>query len=441
MKNNLSKNLKQIRKDNNLSQEQFADLLGVSRQSVSKWETGDAYPEMEKIIFIADEFKLDINTLLTGEMLTPKEQSKAISKMFNNVSTFFASSFEFFLKMTFKTKVKVVLEFLFIGLLLTLFFYLVKEVLLFLVVAPLYNLLPYSIYKFILEGISNIYGLASAVLFVIIFIKIFENRYLKYFKLETEKIDILKENKIIIRDDKDSNYQLMNIFLKPFTDVFIILVKIFFFIMVGIVSIGILFLAVALALSFSFYKTGIFFIGLLLSLIGAILIGTIFLILFINFIFDKKSNIKKLLHAFISNVIVAGLGIGLIVLGILNFNIINDYDNSLNKIDTKTMKMDDDIKIRINRDFGNVEFIEEKIDYVKIDAYVNKHCSLSTGYDIEANLYLYSSCDNAFPILKDFFEELTNKNLIITDTNIRKVIVKANKKNLKILEKNYKENN
>lgn len=48
MKNNLSKNLKRLRKEENLSQEQLADLLGVSRQSVSKWETEDAYPEMEK---------------------------------------------------------------------------------------------------------------------------------------------------------------------------------------------------------------------------------------------------------------------------------------------------------------------------------------------------------------------------------------------------------
>ena len=38
----LSENLKRIRKDNNLSQEQLAEKLGVSRQSVSKWENGEA---------------------------------------------------------------------------------------------------------------------------------------------------------------------------------------------------------------------------------------------------------------------------------------------------------------------------------------------------------------------------------------------------------------
>lgn len=43
--NNLSENLKKIRKDNNLSQEQLADELGVSRQAISKWESGLSFPK------------------------------------------------------------------------------------------------------------------------------------------------------------------------------------------------------------------------------------------------------------------------------------------------------------------------------------------------------------------------------------------------------------
>ena len=39
-----------LRKANNLSQEQLADKLNVSRQSVSKWESGDTYPDMSKMI-------------------------------------------------------------------------------------------------------------------------------------------------------------------------------------------------------------------------------------------------------------------------------------------------------------------------------------------------------------------------------------------------------
>ena len=41
-----AENLKQIRKEKNISQEKLAELLGVSRQAVSKWEQGIGYPEV-----------------------------------------------------------------------------------------------------------------------------------------------------------------------------------------------------------------------------------------------------------------------------------------------------------------------------------------------------------------------------------------------------------
>ena len=55
---NLSENLKKIRKQHNLSQEQLAEKLGVSRQSVSKWESNQAYPEMDKMLQICQIFNL-----------------------------------------------------------------------------------------------------------------------------------------------------------------------------------------------------------------------------------------------------------------------------------------------------------------------------------------------------------------------------------------------
>ena len=45
-----SEKLPKLRKNNNLSQEQLAEQLGVSRQAVSKWEAGNSYPDMEKML-------------------------------------------------------------------------------------------------------------------------------------------------------------------------------------------------------------------------------------------------------------------------------------------------------------------------------------------------------------------------------------------------------
>ena len=46
-------NLKNIRKQRSITQEELAEALGVSRQAISKWESGNGYPETEKLIIIS----------------------------------------------------------------------------------------------------------------------------------------------------------------------------------------------------------------------------------------------------------------------------------------------------------------------------------------------------------------------------------------------------
>ena len=57
-------NLKLIRNDKKISQEDLAERLGVSRQSVSKWETGENYPSMQNIMALCTIFKCKINELV-----------------------------------------------------------------------------------------------------------------------------------------------------------------------------------------------------------------------------------------------------------------------------------------------------------------------------------------------------------------------------------------
>lgn len=56
--------LQELRKGSGMSQEEFAELLGVSRQSVSKWESGKGYPEIDKLIFISNYFNTSLDLLL-----------------------------------------------------------------------------------------------------------------------------------------------------------------------------------------------------------------------------------------------------------------------------------------------------------------------------------------------------------------------------------------
>lgn len=61
-------NLKLIRKNKNMSQELLAEKMNVSRQSVSKWENGEAYPEMNNILELCKIFNCKINDLIHTDM-------------------------------------------------------------------------------------------------------------------------------------------------------------------------------------------------------------------------------------------------------------------------------------------------------------------------------------------------------------------------------------
>lgn len=61
---NLSNKIYEMRKAQGLSQEQLAEKLGVSRQSVSKWESGESMPELERLVEISKFFNISTDYLL-----------------------------------------------------------------------------------------------------------------------------------------------------------------------------------------------------------------------------------------------------------------------------------------------------------------------------------------------------------------------------------------
>lgn len=62
-------NLYNLRKAQKLSQEKLAEKVGVSRQSVSKWENGETYPEMDKILKLCDIFHCKINDIVHENLI------------------------------------------------------------------------------------------------------------------------------------------------------------------------------------------------------------------------------------------------------------------------------------------------------------------------------------------------------------------------------------
>lgn len=69
---NFNNRLYQLRKQKGFSQEELANRLNVSRQTISKWEVGDSTPDMEKLIAISDLFNVSLDNLITGKEDEPK---------------------------------------------------------------------------------------------------------------------------------------------------------------------------------------------------------------------------------------------------------------------------------------------------------------------------------------------------------------------------------
>lgn len=72
----LSENLRRLRQENGLSQEELADKLGVSRQAVSRWEVGTAVPATDNLIFLSRMYRVSVDELLFPGKARPEEFSK-----------------------------------------------------------------------------------------------------------------------------------------------------------------------------------------------------------------------------------------------------------------------------------------------------------------------------------------------------------------------------
>lgn len=92
-----NKAIKDLRTSANLSQNQFADLFGVSQQSVQKWENGDSVPELGKIIRISKHFGVSLDALILGNdnrIIDGLKADSILKPQYNNLNDweFYASN-------------------------------------------------------------------------------------------------------------------------------------------------------------------------------------------------------------------------------------------------------------------------------------------------------------------------------------------------------------
>lgn len=288
----LSDNLKTIRKENNLSQEQFAEQLGVSRQAVSKWESDQSYPEMDKVLLICKLYGYGIDELMNENVSTVKEERQYknnINKYIDDFFAFITKTVDMLSSMTFKQKVKCLFEQMMISTFL-LFVFVSIALIGSSICAGLLGKLPILIYYTIRDILSSIYIMLAVVVGITILLHIFKVRYLDYYEIvkeepekqkeysyreektnehqeqkimennkqEEKKIFIKKEKeKIIIRDPEHSQSK----FLTGIIKIILIILKIIAVFLSIPTIITFIILITLIVISFLFIKTGLLFFG------------------------------------------------------------------------------------------------------------------------------------------------------------------------------------
>ena len=72
----LGKRIAEIRKEHSLTQEGLAEICSVTRQTISNWENGKSYPDLETLVLISDTFDVSLDVMLKGDRKMVSEITK-----------------------------------------------------------------------------------------------------------------------------------------------------------------------------------------------------------------------------------------------------------------------------------------------------------------------------------------------------------------------------
>ena len=318
------KNLEYLRKEKNISQEDLAFKLGVSRQAVSKWESGAAYPETAKMVAMCKIFDCTLDELMNEDIAELKRNAKrsyTFNDLLDEVTNILNRTFRMFDSMNRRSIIRFLFEmflfFLFFILLLNIplnyIFRLGDEVLI--------NI-PGDVAQLFISIWHFVTGIVYVVVAVVSFVYIYKIRFLDKFE-EAKEIESKKaetENELSVKQEikKDENRKVE--MRKYDFGIFTFLGKIALFFIksfVLLISFPIIFLlfctvtgvVVGTVLMFN----GVFFVGAVICLLSVIAFAVGLLNIIYNFIVNHRSNWQKLLIVFVVSIVGLGVGAGISV--------------------------------------------------------------------------------------------------------------------------------
>lgn len=342
-----SEKLQNLRKEKKYSQEELADLLDVTRQSVSKWESGQTYPEMDKLLSLCKIFNCTLDELTNDEVKEISTEKKTgFKSIIDSILELVTKTYNMITNMSFKELSRCVFLMLIVVFILSLFNY------------PL-NFFEYKLYELFLsfgslrgaEILSTIINLlldtTYFIVVILLFVHIFKIGFLDKYEFvpkvsEKNNIEEVKEEKTenkttkevikeekIIREYKTPNYAFFEALGK--LSMFFVKMILVFFAIPFIVILFILFGSLVVDLYLIF--TGIKYFSILIIIIFSILLNVLAIELIANIIFNRKNKYKRVLILFILGIAGLGAGSGLLALDIHRTELINELPSEIKKID------------------------------------------------------------------------------------------------------------
>ncbi len=317
------KNLEYLRKEKNFSQEELAFKLGVSRQAVSKWESGGAYPETAKMISMCKIFDCTLDELMKEDIAELKEnakQSYTFNDLVDEVTNILKRTFHMFdnmnLRSSFRFLFEMFLLFLFIMLLKIPFDYIFR----------LGNEVLINIPGDIAQLFISIWNLITKVVYIVVAVVssvyIYKIRFLDKFEeaQEIDSKDDVKESvtsvKQDIKQDKNRKVEIRKYDFGLFAylgKIALFFIK-SFVLFISLPIIFLLFCTVAgVVVGAVLIFNGVFFIGVVICLLSVIPFTVGLLNIIYNFTVNHRSNWQKLFIVFIASVIGFGVGAGISV--------------------------------------------------------------------------------------------------------------------------------
>ncbi len=451
---NFASNLQKLRKKENMSQEALAEKLDVTRQSVSKWESGATYPEMDKLIAICKIFNIDMDTLVNGDAsnseLKDKEttiNTKDILDKFNTLMKKIVCLFE---NMSFKE----IIEFLvtvFLLILIILVGTIPKDIIENLIGTNLLYGITYvgptlnTIFRLIVDILYSVFS-------IVIFVYVLKIKYLDRIKIkeDTDKeiVEKVKEKrveeveKVIIKDSSNSN-SLTRLLAK----IIIYIIKFFVVLFLFAPLICIVVLAVMLGFEVLFVIKGLPLIGVLLWTIAGIIISALCFEVPLNFVINHKNNYKKNMIALLTSLIIIIIGSIIFAFEFFSLTYVDSLPKDVNTKEIReTLPMPSDFKT-IGYYYNDIEYVvdDSLTDKVEVDVTYYDYL-INNNIEIEVhnnNLLVYMDSPKEFSF-KDALDKVSDdikegKIYNYDKLNEYKVTIKTSSNNINIIKNNNKE--